>query len=171
MTTVDNQQYVIVKMFSKWSRYWLWRLISTNRWSFNTLLSHVFSQAWLYWYHCSECVEQQLSRTRFRVTANTLALSVTFNNVFSKPWLTCFGTTRVAHWINLLPNMYIFQVRRRIVLLSFFALWSLLAIANGNDEFATTLRKLQQPDNFRAEPVADKICEQVLARQSLSDKL
>ena len=36
-------------------------------------------------------------------------INVTFNGVFPLPLSTCFGTTRVAQWINPLPTRYIPQ--------------------------------------------------------------
>ena len=96
-------------------------------------------------------------------------INVTFNGVFPLPWSTCFGTTRVAQWINPLPTRYIFQEQRSLVLVSSVATWSLQPWASGNDKLAKTLREVQQRAHSRAEAVADWISEQVSARQTIDD--
>ena len=45
-------------------------------------------------------------------------INVPFSGVFPLPWSTCFGTTRIAQWINPLPTRYIFQEQRILVLVS-----------------------------------------------------
>jgi len=52
-------------------------------------------------------------------------LNITFDGVFPLPWSTCFGTTRVAQWINPLPTRYIAQEQRSLVLVSAVPTWSL----------------------------------------------
>ena len=84
-----------------------------------------------------------------------MCINVTFNGVFPLPWSTCFGTTRVAQWIDPLATRYISQEQRSLVLISSVATWSLPQWASGNDEFAKTLREVQQRAHSRAETVAD----------------
>ena len=96
-------------------------------------------------------------------------INVTFNGVFPLRWSTCFGTTRVAQWINPLPTRYIPQEQRSFVLVSSVATWSLPLWASGNDELAKTLRKVQQRAHSRADAVADWISEQLSARQTIDD--
>ena len=96
-------------------------------------------------------------------------INFTLNGVFPLPWSTCFGTTRVAQWINPLPTRYIPQEQRSFVLESFVATWSLPTWASGNDELAKTLREVQQRGQSRVETVADWISDQVSACQTLDD--
>ena len=96
-------------------------------------------------------------------------VNVTFNGVFTLPWSTCFGTTRVAQWINQLPTRYIPQEQRSLVLVSSVATCSLPPWASGNDKLAITLREVQQRAHSRAEAVAHCISEQVSARQTIDD--
>ena len=97
-------------------------------------------------------------------------INVTFKVVFPLPWSTCFGTTRVAQWINPIPTRYIPQEQRSLVLVSSVATWSLPPWASGYDEPAKTLREVQQRAHSRAEAVADWISEQVSARQTIDDE-
>ena len=94
-------------------------------------------------------------------------LNITFDGVFPLPWSTCFGTTRVAQWINPLPIRYIPQEQRSIVLVSTVPTWSLPAWANGTDDLSKTLREVQKRAQSKAEEVTDWISEQVSARQTL----
>ena len=84
-----------------------------------------------------------------------MCINVTLNGVFPLPWSTCFGTTRVAQWINFLPTRYIHQEQRSLVLVIFVATWSLPPWASGNDELAKTLREVEQRAHSKAEAVAD----------------
>ena len=92
-------------------------------------------------------------------------LNVTFDGVFPLPWSTCFGTTRVAQWLNPLPTRYVPQERRSLVLISAAPTWSLPNWATGNDELSHTLREIQQRANTKAEAVTEWISEQVSARR------
>ena len=65
-------------------------------------------------------------------------INVTFNGVFPLPWSTCFGTTRLAQWINPPFTRYIPQKQRSLVLVSSVATWSLPPLASGNNELAKT---------------------------------
>ena len=96
-------------------------------------------------------------------------INVTFNKALPLPRSMCFGTTRVAQWINLLPTQYIPQNQRSLVLIFFVPTWSLPPWASSNDELFRTLREVKQLAHSRAEAVADWISEQESARQTLDD--
>ena len=97
-------------------------------------------------------------------------INVTFDKALLLRWSTCFGTTRVAQWINLLPTRYISQKKRSLVLIISVAIWSLPPWESGNDELVRTLPEVQRLACSQAEAVANVTSEQVSARQLLNDK-
>ena len=80
-------------------------------------------------------------------------INVTFNKVFPLPWLTCFETTRVAQFINVLLTQYLTQEQRSLELISSVAIWFLSQSISNNDELATTQREVQQRAHSQAEAV------------------
>ena len=96
-------------------------------------------------------------------------INVTFNRVFPIPWSTCFGTTRVAQWINPLSTRYIPQEQRSFVLVNSVSTWFLPQWDSETNEHAKTLLKVQQQAHLRADIVANWISEHVSARQPLDD--
>ena len=100
----------------------------------------------------------------------TGCITVIFNKALPLPWSTCFGTRRVAQWIDLLPTQYIHQEQRSLVRISSVATWSFPPWASSTDELAKTLRKVQQHANSRAVAFANWTSEKVSARLSLSEE-